>query len=370
MIKGAREVARITLMTHQELSEQVVEVLTELGLTSVTLENARCVRQNVNNRKLRFFGPKIDIMDVPTDIYRMTVPAESAELVLCRLVKRLKLKTPGRGAVYAQRVKELSSRTIPEIKVADVVPQQLLNELRLITCIQSKTNTGDNLAATALKLGAGVPVVGMGLGSGIRDRLGLLRITISPEKEMIYLMVPNQDASGLQNLLIDEGQIDRAGGGFLYQTPIIAGMVDPLIRIGHQEHAASIEQIIAAIDDIKKSTAWRKRFFNVKEHSSGSDKNTHFEISYFCQADHGEELMHTAMQAGAKGGTTTKTRSLSLTGENEGQSISYEHGFICIEAGLAPQVLAALESKGKELAGNEYVLQYVDASSVFSHKPS
>jgi nitrogen regulatory protein PII len=370
MIKGAREVSRITLMTHQELDEKVMETLTAMGLKSVTFENARCVRQQINNKKLRFLGPKIDLMDVPTDIYRLTVPQDMAERVLCGLVKNLNLKTPGRGAVYAQEVMELSTRQMPEITTCDVVPQQLLHDLRLITCIQSKSNTGDNLAVTALKLGAGVPVVGLGMGSGIRDRLGLLRITISPEKEMIYLMVPNQDANGLQNLLIDEGHINRAGGGFLYQTPIKAGMVDPLIRIGHQEHAASIEQIIAAIDDIKKSTSWRKRFFDVKEYTTEPGKNTHYELSYFCQADYGEELMHIAMQAGAKGGTTTKTRAISLVGETEGQSISYEHGFICLEAGLAPQVLEALNTKGRELAGEEFVLQYVEASSVFSHKPN
>ncbi|HAE37207.1 MAG TPA: hypothetical protein DCG57_01050, partial [Candidatus Riflebacteria bacterium] len=245
-------------------------------------------------------------------------------------------------------------------------------DLALITGIQSKSGSGEHLFRVALKLGAGVPVVGIGLGTGIRDRLGLLRITISPEKELVYLMVPAHDADGLQRLLIEEGHIDRPGGGFLYQTPIRAGMVDSLLRIGHQEHAASIEQIIAAIDDLKKSTAWRKRFFGVDEDSGGKNASafTHREVSFFCHDGLGDSFVHAAMQAGAEGATMSRVRTLFLQGEDAGRSIPCEHGILCVSAQIEDPVLKALGEVAENSAEADWVLQSIPASSIFTYKRS
>ncbi len=323
----------------------------------------------MKSRFLGLPGLTVELSDAATDIYRATIPREAAEHVICKLIDQLDLRTPGRGAVYAQDLLEISNRKLPEIIVEPVKPDKILNDLSLITGIQSKSGSGGNLFKVALKLGAGVPVVSIGIGTGIRDRLGLLRITISPEKELVYLMVPSHDANGLQNLLIEEGHLDRPGGGFLYQTPIRAGMVDPLIRIGRQEHAASIEQIIAAIDDLKKNTAWRKRFFGMETTAKiGAKKDfSHREISFFCHDGQGDSFVHAAMQAGAEGATISRVRTIHLDEDAKDRSVPCEHGILCISASQEEPVMNALYREARTSPDQTWILQSVKASSVFSH---
>ncbi len=368
--ENTREATRITLMTHQGLSNKIVEVFAALGVHTLAVEGARCVRQKMKKSFWGLPGLRAELSDTATEIFRTTVPREAADFILCKLIENLDLQIPGRGAVYAQDLHEISSREFPAIHTDAVQSDRLLNDLALITGIQSKSGSGENLFRVALKLGAGVPVVGIGIGSGIRDRLGLLRITISPEKEMVYLMVPSHDADGLQNLLIEEGHLNRPGGGFLFQTPIRAGMVDPLIRIGRQEHAASIEQIIAAIDDLKKSTAWRKRFFGMETNFESSIKEhfSHREISFFCHEEQSDNFVHAAMQSGAEGATVSRIRLLHLNNDSKGKCVPYGHGILCVAAALEKPVLNALNNIARAGPDQDWVLQSLPATSVFSHK--
>lgn len=368
----SHEVSRITLIAHQSLSGKIIEIFAELGVRTLFTENSRCVRQKVNTSFLGIPGLGVEFSDVATEIFRVTVPVGAADAVLCRLIKDLELQIPGRGAVFSQDLTEITRLDASEIKCKDVEDPRLLKDLSLITGIQSKSGSGANLFRVALKLGVGVPVVTLGIGTGIRDRLGLLRITISPEKELVYLMVPSHDADGLQRLLIEEGHLDRPGGGFLYQTPIRAGIVDPLIRIGRQEHAASIEQIIAAIDDLKKGTAWRKRFFGMESNydNSGQPIYTHREIGFLCHEGEGDAFVHAAMQTGAEGATIARLRATHLAGDKKGRSVPCEYGILCVASPLEQQVLAALSEVASRREDNEWVLQSQKACSVFSHKRS
>ncbi len=367
-----RTAVRITLMAHQGLSSRVIALFKSLGIHSLAVENARCVRQMMTNRFWGLPGLKAEFSDTATDIFRTTIPSEAADYVLCKIIDDLDLHTPGRGAVYAPDLQEISCREFPEIEIGKVCAGKFLSDLSLITGIQSKSGSGENLFRVALKLGAGVPVVGIGIGSGIRNRLGLLRITISPEKELVYLMVPSHDADGLQSLLIEEGHLNRPGGGFLYQSPIRAGMVDPLIRIGRQEHAASIEQIIAAIDDLKKNTAWRKRFFGMESGNENGNAASfsHREISFFCQDGQGDNFVHAAMQAGAEGATVSRVRSLHLKDADNDRSTPCEHGIFCISAALEKKVLKALREVAETSPDQDWILQSMAVSSVFAHKRS
>jgi hypothetical protein len=372
LAKEPRAAVRITLMAHQGLNSRVIELFSSLGIHSMAVESARCVRQMMKNRFWGLPGLRAEFSDTATDIFRTTIPSEAAEYVLCKIIEDLGLRTPGRGAVYAQNLHEISCREFPEIAVGKVNADMLLSDLSLITGIQSKSGSGENLFRVALKLGAGVPVVGIGIGSGIRDRLGLLRITISPEKELVYLMVPSHDADGLQSLLIEEGHLNRPGGGFLYQAPVRAGMVDPLIRIGRQEHAASIEQIIAAIDDLKKNTAWRKRFFGLESGAQNlaTADFSHREISFFCHDGQGDNFVRAAMRAGAGGATVSRVRALHLKSEEKERSVPCEHGIFCISAAIEKQVMQTLRETAEASPDQEWILQSMAAASVFAHKRS
>ena len=199
------EVSRITLFVHHGLISSALELLKNIGVYNVLLETARTARLRIKNTLLDLLGLSDPIEDSLTDIVRIIVKPEDSEKIVTYLIEKLDLKTAGRGAVYVQNLQELSNRTLPSLNLEHHSKVTLLHDLTLITGIQSISGSGESISKVALKLGAGVPTVSLGKGTGIRDRLGLLRITISPEKELTYLLVPSFDANGLQNLLIEKG---------------------------------------------------------------------------------------------------------------------------------------------------------------------
>lgn len=363
------EVSRITCMVHQRLGDEAIECFRALGIQSVQVESARCVRQRMRARFLGLPGLRMDLTDAPMEIFRTTVTRTAAPRVIRELAAAVDLHTPGRGSVYAQDVLEIGRLVPPEIPPDTESPEAVLRDLTLLTGIMSMAGSGDFLAGVALKLGAAVPVMSLGTGSGIRDRLGLLRITIPPEKELIHLVVPAHDAAGLQRLLIEEGRLNRPGGGFLYQTPIRAGVVDPLMRVGRQEHAASMEQVIAAIDDLKKGTAWRKRFLGMEPSAEGSGRlmRNHREIVFICTEGKTSEFVNAAMSAGATGATTARVRRLTL-GDNDAGIAAYERGILCVPAAMDPAVPEALRQVAGSCGDPAFRVQITDAPVVFSHQ--
>jgi hypothetical protein len=364
-----REVSRITCMVHERLGGEVIDCLRNLGAQSVLEENARCVRQRMRSRFFGLPGLRVNLTDAPMKIFRTTVPRKSVLRVIGELAAAVDLHTPGRGSIYAQDVLETGRLIPPDIDPETDCCEVVLRDMTLLTGIMSQVGSGDFLAGIALKLGAAVPVISLGSGTGIRDRLGLLRITIPPEKELVHLVVPAHDAAGLQRLLIEEGRLDRPGGGFLYQTSIRAGVVDPLMRIGRQEHAASMEQVIAAVDDLKKGTAWRKRFFGMEPSAEASRRvmRNHREIVFICTEGQIGEFVNAAMCAGAAGATTARIRRLSFI-DAEGGIAACERGILCVSAAIESSVVDALCRVADSCDDRAFRLQLMDAPVVFSHQ--
>lgn len=364
-----REVSRITCTVHERLGDEVIDCLRRLGAQSVLEENARCVRQRMRTRFFGLPGLRVNLTDAPMKIFRTTVFRTSALRVIGELAAAVDLHTPGRGSVYAQDVLETGCLIPPDIDPETDRCDVVLREMSLLTGIISQVGSGDFLAGVALKLGAAVPVISLGSGTGIRDRLGLLRITIPPEKELVHLVVPAHDAAGLQRLLIEEGKLDRPGGGFLYRTSIRAGVVDPLMRIGRQEHAASMEQVIAAVDDLKKGTAWRKRFLDMdpSAETSGQWMRNHREIIFICTEGQVGEFVNAAMCVGAAGATTARVRRLRFSDAESGVA-ACERGILCVPATIESSVVEALCRVAHSCDDRAFGLQRIDVPAAFSHQ--
>ncbi|MCC5849286.1 MAG: hypothetical protein JJU29_14465 [Verrucomicrobia bacterium] len=365
-----RDVSRITCMVHQRLGAKVTECLVGMGAHTVLVENARAVRQHIRPRPWMFPGNLTEIHGTPVEVFRTTVPRDCVDAVMRALIEALELERPGHGAIYAQDLKEHSLLEPPVLKINSGKEGLLLRDLVLLTGILSQVGGGDALAKSALKLGTCVPVITRGMGTGIRDQLGLLRITIPPEKELVHLMLPAQDAAGIQRLLIEDARMDRPGGGFLYQTPIRAGVVDPLLRIGRQEHAASMEQVIAAMDELKCGTGWRKRFGDLEDPRNERMKplrRNHREITFICTEGRVDAFVRAAMRVGAGGATTARVRCLSES-DFEGGIGARERGILCVPAGRCDTVIEALYAAEQELEDTHCRIQMLEAPSVFSHQ--
>ncbi len=362
-------VARIICTVHQRLADRVVECLRELGAHTVLSHPARCVRQRMVTRAWGLPGLKVRLDEAPMEVFYTTVPRPVAAAVAAELVAAVKLRTPGHGSLVLQEVEEISRLDPPAIALPASTSPPLFASLALLTGILSLPGSGDELAALALKMGVAVPVMSLGEGTGIRDRLGLLRITIPPEKEWVHLLVPAHDAAGIMRLLIEEGRLNRPGGGFLYQTPVLTGLPDPMTRIGKQEHAATMEQLIAAMDDLKQSTAWRKRYAgpgSAATHHDGPIRNHYSEIVFICTEGRADTFVHAAIRAGA-GGVTTARVNCHVFSAAEGGIAGRERGVICVPTGQAERVTEALLTVAEADNGTPCRIQRIPAPAVFSY---
>ena len=366
-----RPVSRITCAVHRAMGDAITETLLAAGADSMMVESARGVRQRVRARRGLLPGAKTDFDDAPMLQFRVSVPRAESAGVVASLVEVAQLRIPGHGLLYVQDVDHYSAEgpaiASPGIREGEA---GTLRDMALLTCILSSAGAGDAFARVALSLGAGFPVISNGMGTGIRDQLGLLRIAIAPEKEIVRLMVPAQDAASIRLLLIEEGRLNRSGAGFLYQTPIREGLFDPLLRIGRQQHAASIEQVIAAIDDLKGSTSWRKRFVSFEERTENLVQLTngrYHEMHFSCRDGAAGDWIRAAMAAGAVGATTAQARRILAGGADSGGA-AREIGVLCVPGVVVGPVLDALLEKAHADDDPCACVQVQNVAAVFAHQ--
>lgn len=307
--------SRVTCCVHHHVSPLVSRGLQAMGVPAVVVESGRTVRQRtVRNRRL-WKRQTARLEDSPADLFRFDVPRGHARRYLLGVSDAVDMTIPGRGTIYVQDVEEF--RNPVEMVVPDEAVQHdekipLLRNLALLTFVLSSIGSGERLAGIALELGTGVPLVTLGTGTGMRDRLGLLRITIPPEKELVHLVVPSFDAEGLIRLFIEEGRLNGPGKGFVYSSPVGEGLLDTRLRIGSQKHAASMEQVVAAIDKLHRGTEWRRRFDPASEMGARDLSRDLAEITVICAEERSGALVSAAQRAGAAGATLSRVRKIYL----------------------------------------------------------
>ncbi len=341
-------ISRIICSIHHQHSGRFIETIRDLNPPSVFVESCRTVRRIEKQRPFGLPGVKVQLNDAPGDRFHITAPAAKADEIMQTLSETAEMDIPGHGSILIQNLNACTLGSSDTIRSPEKNPP-----LSQITCILSVKGSGEQMAGTALDLGTVVPTVTLGIGTGIRDRLGLLRITIPPQKELVHVTVPIHDAEGIIGLLIDHGKLDRPGGGFIYQTPADQGILDTRIRIGKQTHAASIEQIIAALDDLRGSTAWRKRFIEPGASSQRYIRNS-CELIASCSEGNSSEVVETAMKAGAGGATISKVQRIGET-----ESSAWERITIIVPSKKCTAVyqsLANLQNNTPEVFGCVEVL--------------
>lgn len=312
-IYAPHRISRITCIINQLLSDKVTDFLNKLGVI-VYIENGRSVREFVKPRPFGLPGEIVHLQNSPVDVIRFTVPRENSKQIIESIIDVAELYIMGRGTIFSQDLMEFCKEP-PAVNLdflskstANIHDATILTKLAYVICVLSVPGSGENLARIALDLGICVPLITFGTGNDIRDQLGLIRITISAEKEIVHLVMPEQDSDSIIRLLIEQGRLDRPGRGFIYHTPVTMGLIDTRLKTGRQKYAASVEQIIAAIDQLKSGTNWRKRLDS--DHESKVGKNLlpqdNCEISIISAEDRIDKLREACMKVGATGATTSR----------------------------------------------------------------
>jgi len=340
-------ISRITASVFHSLSKDIIEALAGIGVTTLTSFAARSpiVEQG------GFWGGT-KIVDDPVDTFSFLVPSDVADKVVSLLVTVGRLDLPGRGSVFAVNV-ELphsdNANHVNQVLVDGVETVQLSNDVTGICCIVQR-GQGTRVARVALDIGAGVPSVTHGVGLGVRDKMGLLRIAIPADKELIWTAVASSDAGILFDGMIEAGQLDQPGKGFIYMFPLSTAHLNMDVTRGMLNSAASTEQIVVAIDGIMGSIDWRQR-----DYIGDGKKNLTYltdlvNVLLICNESSGDELVGAAMAAGAAGASIVKTKQLNLTNSTEAgretKPIAREACHMIVARNTVPDIIDALQRVG------------------------
>lgn len=361
----------ITCIVKKGLTSTLLSGLVNVGVKDYGVTPVRILTLHESRRGLGLLD-RFRLLEEPGEMIHFFVRPDQEEPALDYLARGCELRLPGRGTVYSEEVEllgcqqELSKMEFP---VLEGVPATKQSSLMGICCVLQRGQANE-VARVALDMGLSVPAVSFGQGMGIRDRLGLLRIAIPGEKEIIHVAASRYDAETLMRMMIRAGQLDRPGKGFIYLSPIRKGVVDTKITHGLTRHVASVEQIIAALDELKGDMGWRRR-----AQKELVEVNPEYflldllDMMVVCNEGTGKDLVKSAMKAGAGGATISRMKQFFDEGSRpKGMSSAREVCDICVAKGLLEDVICALEEGGllKEEASGEIWIRRVPKAYTYS----
>ena len=91
----------------------------------------------------------------------------------------------------------------------------VLTDVSLITCIVQR-GAADKIIAAAQEAGAQGATVYYGRGSGVRERLGVLGLAIEVEKEIITVIVADDQVDRVFEKMYFAGELNVPGMGIIY----------------------------------------------------------------------------------------------------------------------------------------------------------
>ena len=95
----------------------------------------------------------------------------------------------------------------------------VLTDVALITCIVQR-GLADDIIKAAQEAGAQGATVNYARGEGIRERLGVLGFAIEVEKEIINILVANDQIDRIFDKMYIAGRLDTPGMGVMFVTPL------------------------------------------------------------------------------------------------------------------------------------------------------
>ncbi len=182
----------------------------------------------------------------------------------------------------------------------------LQKDLRLITCVCQR-GKAEMIATAAVNEGSTAPIIHFGEGKGVRDRMGLLKIAINPEKEIIQVVTDSLECDRIFDAMVETGKLYAPGMGFIYTTEIPIGFVNLHTTVSTSFTEATTEQIIKAIDELKGSKNWRLASVGLSptRRVARKERNDLILLKLVTRRGLGDEIIYKAMHKGASGATRT-----------------------------------------------------------------
>lgn len=313
-MNAMRKVSRITAFLPRSVSKDAMEALRSAGIHDVYMAPARSLVINAKKGLLSLLPGK-DLIGDTAEMIFFLVNRDMATPLFNLVVNKGHLSIPGMGTIICEDMEIPETDVLyNEMGVQPFEAPEIPVHPHVMTgiCCVVERGRGDAVARVALDTGTCAPFIHFGTGTGVRDKMGLLRITIPAEKEIIHVFTSGYEGEGLLRLMAEVGELEKPGKGFIQLFPVRKAVVNMKVTRGGQQHAASIEQVIAAIDHIKGSAEWRRRTSG-KEKSGARQQEfllDHEDFIVLCDGGSGTELVKAAMGAGAGGATIATLRHM------------------------------------------------------------
>lgn len=113
-------------------------------------------------------------------------------------------------------VKKLIKK-IKEISMARQITY--LSDVYLITCVV-ENGSADKIVKAASDVGSQGATINYARGTGVRDRMGLIGVTIDEQKEIIRIIVSKEQSNRVFESMYLAGDLDIAGKGIMWMTKL------------------------------------------------------------------------------------------------------------------------------------------------------
>ncbi|TYT75017.1 hypothetical protein FIM25_06345 [Desulfobotulus mexicanus] len=351
-------------------AKDVLAAAHDIGISHLTCEMGRGVMLRPGGGFRNLFFGKNALLEDPIQIFSFVVASGQARAVIEFFAARLRMDIPGRGTLYAEDIRiPASFLSLPPLPLSlpESAPQLMASDLMAIRCI-TQQGEGNRVAEIGLRTGTGVPAITFGTGTGLRNRLGLWRVLIPAEKEITTLVVDEAHAETVMDRMIQAGSLDQPGKGFISLSPVSMGILNTRFAAGPASQAASIEQIVAALDEIRGNTEWRRKSLNPSAKPALRRFLTGLvNFSMICNEGLGEAFTRRAMEAGAGGATLSLLKHIDLEKSQSKVSPAREISVMTIGENQVEEVLEALRQAGlfMEEAAGEVQISLVPKACTF-----
>lgn len=249
----------ITLCLPRARAPAVVKaLLSEGNIHSTYLSGARgtLIQDKWYKSLLPMLNPELEMV-------QLIAPDPMVDSIMQSVIKHAQLYRSGAGMVYSTPCDDVYATG--DYPLWPIDGPEKPSEDATLTLQENLTaihyiNQGERTAAVcraAINAGAHGPVVQYSRGVGLRDRLGWLRITSKPIKEVVSVLVDTVEADFIFAAMAEAGQVDRPGRGVIYRMPVQKGFINMDSVYSRARHTATMQQVIRAIDEVRGNKNWR-----------------------------------------------------------------------------------------------------------------
>ncbi len=352
MFEHHSQYSLVTAILPRQSTGRVLEAVLAEGAAHALTMNSR--GSLVKDRWYQTFLPTLS---PEQEIVSFLVPNADTDHLMEQIVMVGNLQHYGAGSIFATECEELvCSEDYPLWKHGRYSFESVSFDIQfkkdLVAIVHiTERDDAESITRAAIKAGAQGPTISYIRGFGLRDRLGLLRITKKHEKELITVVVDQYDVDAVFDAMSRAGRVDQPGRGFIYQVGISKGLTN-LSSVFHPEkHSASIQQIVRAIDEMEGNTNWRAHQLLIHDPKAAEFReNTRGTIeglvvfNVICRRKDTDTLLYKALDHGVPGASVSNWRFAEAEAEHTKGGLRINREVGCVTMILKPEAVEPLRS--------------------------